>query len=52
MAVAPEVKTFLTLALTFFMAYVGLMVGAAKGDYLELSALWAASSPTKRRAAI
>src|SRR6266481_4343625 len=39
MAVAPEVKTFLTLAFTFFMAYVGLMVGAAKGDYLELSAL-------------
>jgi uncharacterized protein YacL len=38
-AVAPEVKTFLTLSLTFFMAYVGLMVGAAKGDYLELSAL-------------
>jgi uncharacterized protein YacL len=35
----PEVKTFVTLALTFFMAYVGLMVGAAKGDYLELSAL-------------
>jgi uncharacterized protein YacL len=34
-----EIKTFLTLALTFFMAYVGLMVGAAKGDYLELSAL-------------
>jgi uncharacterized protein YacL len=33
------VKTFLTLALTFFMAYVGLMVGAAKGDYLDLSAL-------------
>jgi uncharacterized protein YacL len=36
---APEVKTFLTLSLTFFMAYVGLMVGAAKGDYLDLSAL-------------
>src|SRR6185503_16306915 len=35
----PAVKTFVTLALTFFMAYVGLMVGAAKGDYLELSAL-------------
>ncbi|HEY8185562.1 MAG TPA: TRAM domain-containing protein [Pyrinomonadaceae bacterium] len=35
----PEIKTFLTLALTFFMAYVGLMVGAAKGEYLELSAL-------------
>jgi uncharacterized protein YacL len=38
-AVASETKTFLTLALTFFMAYVGLMVGAAKGDYLDLSAL-------------
>src|SRR6267142_2690610 len=35
----PAVKTYVTLALTFFMAYVGLMVGAAKGDYLELSAL-------------
>ena len=35
----PHVKTFITLSLTFFMAYVGLMVGAAKGDYLELSAL-------------
>jgi uncharacterized protein YacL len=32
-------KFFLTLVLTFFMAYVGLMVGAAKGDYLDLSAL-------------
>jgi len=39
LAVGPHVKTFITLALTFFMAYVGLMVGAAKGDYLELSAL-------------
>ncbi len=39
MAVAPAAKTFITLALTFFMAYVGLMVGAAKGDYLDLSAL-------------
>jgi uncharacterized protein YacL len=39
LAVAPEMKTFLTLALTFFMAYVGLMVGAAKGDYLDLTAL-------------
>lgn len=38
-AVPSEFKSFLTLALTFFMAYVGLMVGAAKGDYLELSAL-------------
>src|ERR1043166_3680066 len=38
-ALNPSTKTFLTLALTFFMAYVGLMVGAAKGDYLDLSAL-------------
>src|ERR1044071_2159362 len=38
-ALEPEMKTFLTLSLTFFMAYVGLMVGAAKGDYLDLSAL-------------
>lgn len=38
-AVNPQTKTFLTLALTFLMAYVGLMVGAAKGDYLDLSAL-------------
>ncbi len=38
-AIQGELKTFLTLSLTFFMAYVGLMVGAAKGDYLDLSAL-------------
>jgi uncharacterized protein YacL len=38
-AVAPEVKTFLTLSLTFLMAYIGLVVGASKGDYLDLSAL-------------
>jgi uncharacterized protein YacL len=38
-AVHGPVKTFLTLALAFIMAYVGLMVGAAKGDYLDLSAL-------------
>ena len=38
-AVAAETKAFLTLALMFFMAYVGLMVGAAKGDYLDLAAL-------------
>ncbi|HEX8473978.1 MAG TPA: TRAM domain-containing protein [Pyrinomonadaceae bacterium] len=38
-AVAPSTKTFLTLSLAFLMAYVGLMVGAAKGDYLDLSAL-------------
>src|SRR6187399_68610 len=28
-SIQPEDKTFLTLSLTFFMAYVGLMVGAA-----------------------
>ncbi len=50
MAVAAETKTFLTLALTFFMAYVGLMVGAAKGDYLDLSALGGIfSDKTSRR---
>ncbi len=35
----PPVRSFLTLSLTLFMAYVGLLVGAAKGDYLDLSAL-------------
>lgn len=33
------VKSFLTLSLTLFMAYCGLLVGAAKGDYLDLAAL-------------
>ena len=34
-----EMKVFLIVALGFFMGYIGLMVGAAKGDYLDLSAL-------------
>src|ERR1044072_7257102 len=38
-AVPPESRAFPPLALIFFMAYIGLMLGAAKGDYLELSAL-------------
>src|SRR6184192_1289375 len=38
-AVPPEQRSFITLGLVFFMAYIGLMVGAAKGDYLDLSAL-------------
>ncbi|MEJ7709094.1 MAG: hypothetical protein WKF84_04370 [Pyrinomonadaceae bacterium] len=38
-AIPPGTKAFLTLALAFFMAYVGLMVGAAKGEYLDLAAL-------------
>jgi uncharacterized protein YacL len=35
----PAMRSFATLTLTLFMAYVGLLVGAAKGDYLDLSAL-------------
>lgn len=38
-AVSAEMQTFLTIALAFFMGYVGLMVGAAKGEFLDLSAL-------------
>ena len=34
-----EMKVFLIVALGFFMGYIGLMVGAAKGDYLDLTAL-------------
>lgn len=34
-----EMKVFMTIALAFFMGYIGLMVGAAKGDYIDLSAL-------------
>ena len=30
---------FLTLTIMLFMAYVGLMVGAAKGEYIDLTAL-------------
>lgn len=37
--VAGEIKTFLTIALAFFMGYIGLMVGAAKGEYIDLSVL-------------
>lgn len=34
-----EMKTFLTIALAFFMGYIGLMVGAAKGEFIDLSVL-------------
>jgi uncharacterized protein YacL len=34
-----EMKVFSTIVLAFFMGYIGLMVGAAKGDFLDLSAL-------------
>ena len=50
-AVSAEMQTFLTIALAFFMGYVGLMVGAEKGDYLDLSALggiFSDKTPTKR----
>ncbi len=35
----PPIRSFVTITLTMFMAYVGLLVGAAKGDYLDLSVL-------------
>ena len=38
-AIPAALSSFITLALMLFMAYVGLGVGAAKGDYLDLSAL-------------
>ncbi len=34
-----EMKVFLTIVLVFFMGYIGLMVGAAKGEFLDLSVL-------------
>src|SRR5438045_4286905 len=38
-SISPEARTLITLSLICFMAYCGLMVGAAKGDYLDVSAL-------------
>jgi uncharacterized protein YacL len=38
-AVSDNMKTFLTVALAFFMGYIGLMVGAAKGEFIDLSVL-------------
>lgn len=38
-AVPAEMKTFLTLCMAFYMGYIGLMLGAAKGDFIDLSAL-------------
>jgi uncharacterized protein YacL len=37
--VSGPMKVFLTIALAFFMGYIGLMVGAAKGEYIDLSVL-------------
>jgi uncharacterized protein YacL len=38
-AVSAAMQTFLTISLAFFMGYIGLMVGAAKGEYIDLSVL-------------
>ena len=38
-AVSEQAKTFLVLFTLLLMGYIGLVVGAAKGDYLDLSAL-------------
>jgi uncharacterized protein YacL len=38
-ALGEEPKAYITIVILIFMAYVGLMVGAAKGEYLDLSAL-------------
>ncbi len=38
-AVSAEMQTFLTISLAFFMGYIGLMVGAAKGEYIDITAL-------------
>ncbi len=38
-AVPAEMQAFLTTSLVFFMGYIGLVVGAAKGEFIDLSAL-------------
>jgi uncharacterized protein YacL len=38
-AVPAQMQTFLTITLAFFMGYIGLMVGATKGEYIDLSIL-------------
>lgn len=38
-AVPPNSRAYIIFALLALMAYVGLMVGAAKGEYLDLAAL-------------
>src|SRR5262245_6555259 len=38
-SISEDFKSFLMLTLTLVMAYIGLVVGAVKGDYLDLSAL-------------
>ncbi|HEY6330563.1 MAG TPA: TRAM domain-containing protein [Blastocatellia bacterium] len=38
-AMSPNLKSFLTISLALLMGYVGLIVGAVKGDYIDLTAL-------------
>ncbi len=38
-AIPASLRAYMAFALVAFMAYVGLMVGAAKGEFLDLSAL-------------
>jgi uncharacterized protein YacL len=38
-AMSANLKSFLTIALALLMGYVGLIVGAVKGDYIDLTAL-------------
>lgn len=38
-AVPAQMQTFLTISLAFLMGYIGLMVGAAKGEFIDLSVL-------------
>jgi len=38
-ALPTDARAYITFVLLIFMAYVGLMVGAAKGEFLDLSAL-------------
>ncbi len=45
-----EIKVFLVIVLGFFMGYIGLMVGAAKGDYIDLSVLGGIFSDKNQKA--
>jgi len=38
-ALSQQPRTYVTIVILIFMAYVGLMVGAAKGEHIDLSAL-------------
>lgn len=38
-AIPPEMRSFLTLSMILFMSYIGLIVGAAKGQQFDFAAL-------------